>query len=150
MRSSHPEVFCKEGVPRYLTKFTGKHLWQSLFFNKVAGLRPATFLKKRLWHRCFPVDSVTFLRIPFYTEHLWWLLLIFVFIINWTIIRIHVHLLLMGTYQLFTVKRREKLKYLPYYIKHSQNSSATKTSLNGILVFSKILKPNLHNYTQLW
>ena len=24
-------------------------------FNKVAGLRPATLLKKRLWHRCFPV-----------------------------------------------------------------------------------------------
>ena len=27
-------------------KFTGIHLWQSLFFNKVAGLRPATLLKK--------------------------------------------------------------------------------------------------------
>ena len=26
------------GVLRNLTKFTGKHLWQSLFFNKVAGL----------------------------------------------------------------------------------------------------------------
>ena len=26
------------------------------FFNKVAGLRSATLLKKRLWHRCFPVD----------------------------------------------------------------------------------------------
>ena len=36
-------------------KFTGKHLCQSLFLNKVAGLRPATLLKKRLWHRCFPV-----------------------------------------------------------------------------------------------
>ena len=29
-------------------KFTGKHLCQSVFFNKVAGLRPATLLKKRL------------------------------------------------------------------------------------------------------
>ena len=36
-----------------LRKFTGKHLCQSLFFNKVAGLRPATLLKKRLGHRCF-------------------------------------------------------------------------------------------------
>ena len=26
---------------------------QGLFFNKVADLRPATLLKKRLWHRCF-------------------------------------------------------------------------------------------------
>ena len=47
----------------------------SLFFNKVAGLRPATLLKKRLWHRCFPVDFVKFLRTPFFTEHLRWLLL---------------------------------------------------------------------------
>ena len=36
------EVFCKKGVLRNFTKFTGKHLWQSLFFNKVAGLRPVT------------------------------------------------------------------------------------------------------------
>ena len=38
---SRPEVFCKKGVLRNFTKFTGKHLYQSLFFNKVAG-RPAT------------------------------------------------------------------------------------------------------------
>ena len=25
-------------------------------FNAVAGLRPATFLKKRLWHKCFPLN----------------------------------------------------------------------------------------------
>ena len=43
-----PEVFCKKGVLRNFAKFTGKYLCQSLFFNKVAGLRPATFLKKRL------------------------------------------------------------------------------------------------------
>ena len=35
-----PAVFCKKGVLRNFTKFTGKRLWQSLFFNKVAGLRP--------------------------------------------------------------------------------------------------------------
>ena len=38
-RSSRPEVFCKKGVLRNLAKFTGKHLCQSLFFKKVAGLR---------------------------------------------------------------------------------------------------------------
>ena len=74
-RSSRPEGFCKKAILRNLTKFTGKHLCQSLFFNKVAGLRPATLLKKRLWHRCFPVNFVKFLRAPFYTEHLRWLLL---------------------------------------------------------------------------
>ena len=29
---------------KILPKFTGKHLWQRLFFNKAAGLRPATLL----------------------------------------------------------------------------------------------------------
>ena len=28
-------------------------------------LRHATLLKKRLWHRCFPVNFVKFLRTPF-------------------------------------------------------------------------------------
>ena len=37
---------CKKSVPRNFPKFTGKHLCQRLFFNKVAGLRPATLLKK--------------------------------------------------------------------------------------------------------
>ena len=38
-RSSYPEVFYKKGVLKNLTKFTGKHLCQSLFFNNVAGLQ---------------------------------------------------------------------------------------------------------------
>ena len=29
------------------------------------GLRPATLLKKRLWHRCFSVNFAKFLRTPF-------------------------------------------------------------------------------------
>ena len=60
-----PEEFCEKGVLRNFAKFRGKQLWQSLFFNKVAGLRPATLLKKRLWQRCFPVNFVKFLRTPF-------------------------------------------------------------------------------------
>ena len=47
-RSSHPEVFCKKGVLRNFAKFTRKHMCRSLFLNKVAGLRSATLLKKRL------------------------------------------------------------------------------------------------------
>ena len=43
-----------------------------LFFNKVAGLKPATLLKKRLWHRCFLMNFEKFLRTPFLKEH--WLL----------------------------------------------------------------------------
>ena len=37
-RSSRPEVFCKKGVFENFTKFTRKHLCQSLFFNKLTLL----------------------------------------------------------------------------------------------------------------
>ena len=72
-----PEVFYKRSVLRYFTKFTGKHLCQSLFFNKVAGLRPATLLKKRLCYRCFPVNFVKLLRTLFLQKTSGWLLLCF-------------------------------------------------------------------------
>ena len=61
-----PEVFCKKNVLRNFAKFPGKHLCQNLFLNKVTGLRAATFLKKRLWHRCFPRNVAKFLRTHFY------------------------------------------------------------------------------------
>ena len=35
---TNADVFCKKGVLKNLAKFTGKHLHQSLFFNKAAGL----------------------------------------------------------------------------------------------------------------
>ena len=53
----------KIGVLKNLAKFTGKHRCQILFFHKVAG---PNLLKKRLWHRCFPVNFAKFLRTPFY------------------------------------------------------------------------------------
>ena len=49
-------MFCKKGVLRN--------------FAKSNCLRPATLLKKKLWHRCFPVNLTKFLRTPFLTEHL--------------------------------------------------------------------------------
>ena len=70
-RGSRPEMFCRKGVLRNFAKFTEKHLCQSLFFNKVAGLRPTTLLKRRLQHN-FP----KFLRTFFLTEPLRWLLLL--------------------------------------------------------------------------
>ena len=39
---------------------------------KVAGLRPATLLKKRLWYRCFSVNFAKFLGTSFLTKHLQW------------------------------------------------------------------------------
>ena len=55
----------KKGALIDFTKFTGKHLRQSLFLNKVTGLRAATLLKKKLWHKCFPVNFAKFLRTPY-------------------------------------------------------------------------------------
>ena len=72
-RSSRPEMFCRKGVLKNFAKFTGNHLCRSLFFNE--DLRPATLLKKRLWHRCFLVNIAKFLRTNFFTEQLRWLLL---------------------------------------------------------------------------
>ena len=51
------------GVFGNFAKFTEKNLCQSSFFNKVAGLRSATLLKKRLCHKCFPVNFVKFLTL---------------------------------------------------------------------------------------
>ena len=56
-RSSRPDVFCKKGVPRNFTKFTGKHLCQSLFFNKVAGLRP-----ENLWWLLPHITNIKILK----------------------------------------------------------------------------------------
>ena len=67
-RGSYPEMFCRKGAFRNFIKFTGKHLCQSLFFNKCAGLRYS-------WCRCFPVNFAKFVRTPFFTEHLRWLFL---------------------------------------------------------------------------
>ena len=57
------------------TEPVARRSWQSLFFNKVADLRPATLLRKRFWHRCFPVNFAKFLRAHFSIELLRWLLL---------------------------------------------------------------------------
>ena len=51
LQKKRPEVFWKKGV-----------LSQSLFFNKVAGF---SLWKEKLWHRCFHVYFVKFLRTPF-------------------------------------------------------------------------------------
>ena len=42
-RIIRPEVFCKKSSLRNFAKFTGKHLFQSLFFNKVASLTRGHF-----------------------------------------------------------------------------------------------------------
>ena len=62
-RSSYRRCSVRKDVLRNFSKFIGKN--PSLFFNEVAGLRPATLLKKRLWRSCFPVSFAEFLTTPF-------------------------------------------------------------------------------------
>ena len=59
---SLPKVFWKEGVLSNFEKFTGKHLCQSFFLNKVAGF---SLWKERFWHKRFHVNFVKFLRTSF-------------------------------------------------------------------------------------
>ena len=67
-------MYCKICVLKNFVKFTGKQLCQSLLFNKVAGLRPVTLLKKRLW-QMFSCEFREIFRNTFFIEHLRWLLL---------------------------------------------------------------------------
>ena len=46
LRTSHTDVACKKSVLRYFAKLTGKHLCQSLYFTKVAGLKSHCRIEK--------------------------------------------------------------------------------------------------------
>ena len=56
IKKQPPDEFYKKRVLKIFAKLTGKHFCQNLFFSKIAGLRSATLLKKRLRHRCFFVN----------------------------------------------------------------------------------------------
>ena len=52
--------------------FTGKTPVLESLFKKVAGPQACDFIKKRLQHRCFPVNVREFFKAPFLIEHLRW------------------------------------------------------------------------------
>ena len=56
-RSSRPEVFIEKGVFENFARGP---------FLKSCMPEPATFFKKRLWHKCFSVNFTKILGIPFY------------------------------------------------------------------------------------
>ena len=60
--SSLPEVFCEKGVLENFSKFTGKNLNRSLFFNKVGG-------------QVYSCEFREIFKNAFFIEHLRWLLL---------------------------------------------------------------------------
>ena len=57
-RSTRPKMRCEKSVLRNFAKFTGKHLCQNLFFNKVAGLRfkACNFIKKETLAQVFSCE----------------------------------------------------------------------------------------------
>ena len=62
-RSSHQRCSVTKGVLRNFAKFTGKHLCQNLFFNKVAGLSSkfCKISKNTFFYRILPDDCFCFL-----------------------------------------------------------------------------------------
>ena len=66
-RSSHRSCSVKKGVLKNFANFIGKHPCWSLFFNKVAGLQPASVFKKdssAFQHKRFPAKFAKLLRTP--------------------------------------------------------------------------------------
>ena len=68
-RSSRPDVFCEKGVLRNFAKFTGKHLCQSLVFNKVAGTA-CNFTKKEILAQVFSSEFCEISKNTLFNEHL--------------------------------------------------------------------------------
>ena len=58
--------FCENSKNTFFTE----HLWTIASDHHRTNL-----LKKRLWHRCFPVNFAKIRRTRFFTEHIRWLLL---------------------------------------------------------------------------
>ena len=65
-RSSHRMCSIKKGILRNFSKFTGKHLCQSLFFNKVAACH---FIKKETLAQVFSCEFWEISKNIFFTEH---------------------------------------------------------------------------------
>ena len=63
------------GILRNFAKVTKKNTCAAASFLIKLQVSDCKSIKKRLWHRCFPVNFAKFLRTIILTEHLRWLLL---------------------------------------------------------------------------
>ena len=74
-RSSHSEVLCKK-VFLKMSQNSQKHICARVsFLIKLQTSCLQLYWKKRLWHRCFPVNFANFLEHSFLIKHIRWLLL---------------------------------------------------------------------------
>ena len=75
-RSSHQRCSRKLAFLRILQNSLETPVLDSPFY-KILGLRLASFLKKRLWYRCFPVNFAIFQELLFHRtpsgDRFWWL-----------------------------------------------------------------------------
>ena len=69
-RSNHQRCSAKKSVLRNFTKFAGKHLCRSLFFNKVADLA-CNVIEKETPAQVFSCEFCGISENNFFTEHLW-------------------------------------------------------------------------------
>ena len=68
-----PEVFYKKAILKNLQHSLQKIPVLESLYNKVAGLKACSAIKKRLQHRCFPVNIAKRLLLPlevFYIRNL--------------------------------------------------------------------------------
>ena len=67
-----PEVCYKKGVLKNFVNFTGKHHWQSLFLNKIAGLRPeaCNLIKKEALAQVVSCEIFEIFKNTFFIQHL--------------------------------------------------------------------------------
>ena len=79
-QEQRPEVFCKNVFHSSFAKFTGKHLCQSLFFNKVAGL--ADFLRTKNTSGWL-LPKLDFFRLIFLNNVLFQMQNLYVFKLAW-------------------------------------------------------------------
>ena len=61
---SHRRCFAKK-VFLKISQNSQENTWQSLYFDKVAALKPSTLLKQRLWHMCFLSNFAKYSRTLF-------------------------------------------------------------------------------------
>ena len=73
-RSSRPEVFCKKGILKNFTQFTGKHLCQSLFLIQLQA-EACNVIKIETLAQVFSCGFYEIFKNTYSIEHLWCLLL---------------------------------------------------------------------------
>ena len=73
LQKQPPEVFCEKRCSYEFRNIHRKATVLDSLFTKVAGLKVCSFIKKRLQHRCFPVNIAKFLRTPILKNICKWL-----------------------------------------------------------------------------